>query len=866
MALNGSIVITTKVDTAQAENNLKGLVVGIKTVEKEQVAAAKAAEEHALQMQRVADVSRTAAIGLGVFGAALGAAAIGSIKLAADMEQSRVAFTTLLGSGEKARKFLDELAVFAASTPFEFVELQDASRRLLAFGFNAKDIIPIMNSVGGAAAGLGLGKEGIDRMTLALGQMQAKGKVSAQEMNQLAEAGVPGWEILAKAIGVGIPEAMKLGEKGAIDSTTAINALINGLNTKFPGMLEKQSQTINGQLSNLRDGVTLTATLIGEKLISAFHITDAVRAAAEAVSGFGRMIKAGGLKEAIDAAFPPGLQMIVVGIAGALTATLVPALGSVAVAFGSAALAAAPLLGAGAGIAGAAYLIIKNWEPISGFFETIFNGIADMATNVRDWIVSAFQAAIGKVREAIMAVMNFFRPIVEKLIDALPPALRGQLSGVLAWTKTAVGGVVETVGSGLSKTAANVGAGVKKVATGLVSGIKNAAGLIIPDLQKIMNTTVTTVANTAFTGLTGKPGAKSGAGGSAPGGTGGGAIQGPDLSGELRRKALEKAEQDQLASAQRVADSQKKLDEAALKDAERMRDQEIAYLEQVSRERERIEREAQQRTATGLREAYGVALNLLRGDFEGVATFIRGKVEDGLVNALSNSPAVQGAISQLGAAFTGPLGIAALFGSLLISSVLSAGDQARKIVNQIATTAEEADRIINPEKYRNENPEFVRVKTALDKAIDAQSAAEDAIVNFQKSPAFYLDAIMGGGQMKELRDALTTAKNTVTGLSGTLATIPQKLTPGQPGYIGLNLPTFTPTQPVTPNIPITPAIPRPAPETKPAAMPGETPDKPIYTQVVNVRDFRDAFPDSAYFRAPSVDTTRSLNANAVAYR
>ena len=73
---------------------------------------------------------------------------------------------------------------------------------------------------------------------------------------------------------------MKLGEKGAIDSTTAINALINGLNTKFPGMLEKQSQTINGQLSNLRDGVTLTATLIGEKLISAFHITDAVRAAA----------------------------------------------------------------------------------------------------------------------------------------------------------------------------------------------------------------------------------------------------------------------------------------------------------------------------------------------------------------------------------------------------------------------------------------------------------------------------------------------------------------------------------------------------------------------------------------------------------
>jgi hypothetical protein len=52
----------------------------------------------------------------------------------------------------------------------------------------------------------------------------------------------------------------------------------------------------------------------------------------------------------------------------------------------------------------------------------------------------------------------------------------------------------------------------------------------------------------------------------------------------------------------------------------------------------------------------------------------------------------------------------------------------------------------------------------------------------------------------------------------------------------------------------------------PGNMPGSSPDKPMYTQVVNVRDFREAFPDSAYFRAPSVDTTRSLNANAVAYR
>lgn len=794
MALNGSIVITTRVDSGQATKDLESLIGRVEKLEAAQNDAAKAAANQAEQTSKLASASNAAGIAMSVFGAAMAAAAIGSIKLAADLEQSRVAFTTLLGSGEKARKFLDELAAFAAATPFEFKDLQDSSRRLLAFGFAAKDIIPIMNAVGSAVAGLGGGKEQIDRVTLALGQMQAKGKVSAEEMNQIAELGVPGWEMIAKAIGKSIPEAMKLAENGAIDSTTAINALITGMNAKFPGMLEKQSQTINGQLSNLRDGVTLTATLIGEKLISAFHIADAVGAAARAVSGFAQIVKTGGLGEALETMFPPGLRAVLIGVAGAITASLVPALGALAVSFGAATVAAGPFLAIGAGIGAAAYLIMQNWEPISTFFYGLFDNIAKMADAVRDRIVNALGGAAAQFGGSGRTAMRL-----------------SQGGASIAMPKPE-----------------------KAVASG---GFKNLLDQFMPNFQKIMNTSVTTVANTAFTGLSGK-------------------------AAETASTAVKAAGEKASKAAALAVDNSKKL-ELAYRAWQAQQDRNDAaerlQLEQKAlAERERLEREAQQRTASGLREAYGVALSLLRGDFEGVSTFFRGKLEEGVVNALSQSPAVQGAISQLGAAFTGPLGIAALFGSLLVSSVLSAGEQARKVVNQIKTVAEEADRIINPEKYRNENPEFVRVKKALDQAVASQQAAEDAIVNFQKSPAFYFDAILGGGQMKELRGALGTAKDTVAGLSGTLASIPAKLMPGQPGYTGLNLPTFTPTEPMTPR--------SAAPETKPAAMPGETPDRPIYTQVVNVRDFRDAFPDSAYFRAPSVDTTRSLNANAVAYR
>ncbi len=121
--------------------------------------------------------------GLGAGFAALGGA---SIKMAAEMEQSKIAFTTMLGSAEKAEAFLQDLSDFAASTPFELPGLIEASKKLLAFGFKAQEIKPMLTSIGDAVAGLGGGAAEIDRVTLALGQMQAKGKVSAGEIKLAA--------------------------------------------------------------------------------------------------------------------------------------------------------------------------------------------------------------------------------------------------------------------------------------------------------------------------------------------------------------------------------------------------------------------------------------------------------------------------------------------------------------------------------------------------------------------------------------------------------------------------------------------------------------------------------------------------------
>ena len=121
-----------------------------------------------------------------------------------------------LGSAEKAQQFLAEMQAFAAKTPFEFNQVSQAAQKFIAFGFSVEQVIPTLTAVGDAAAGVGLGADGINRITLALGQMAAKSKVQAGEMMQLTETGIPAWKMLAEEIGVSVPEAMSMVSKGAL--------------------------------------------------------------------------------------------------------------------------------------------------------------------------------------------------------------------------------------------------------------------------------------------------------------------------------------------------------------------------------------------------------------------------------------------------------------------------------------------------------------------------------------------------------------------------------------------------------------------------------------------------------------------------
>jgi tape measure domain-containing protein len=312
-------------------------------------------------------------------GVALGALGLASVKAAGQMEQTRIAFTTLLKDGEKAKSFLSELEKFAASTPFELPGVLDASKRLLAFGFSAEQVIPILTAVGDSAAALGIGEEGIQRLTLAIGQMQAKGKVSAEEMLQLAEAGVPAWEMLANKIGTDIPTAMDKASKGQISAAEGIQAVISGMNSKFGGMMEQQSQTINGIMSNIQDSVTQSMVVIGDKIIEAFDIKPKLKGAQDALGEFTEKVKSIGLADAIRE-IPSGFAGSMAVIAGAALGVAIPAIVALVGTMGTLAVGAgiisAPVIALGAVVGGVAYAMFENWDWLSEQWDMLCNAMS----------------------------------------------------------------------------------------------------------------------------------------------------------------------------------------------------------------------------------------------------------------------------------------------------------------------------------------------------------------------------------------------------------------------------------------------------------------------------------------------------------
>ena len=179
------------------------------------------------------------------------------IGLADQYSSAKIGFSTLLGN-KKGQQMMNNLDAFAKKTPFKTSNTIAQAQKLLAMGWEAKDIVKDMYTIGDAAAATGKGDEGLQRIALALSQIKSKGKLSTEELNQLAEAGISAKKYLAEGLGYGTGDKgiMALSadlQKGAIGSEAAIKAILNGMK-EYKGMMDKTAnETVEGLKSQIED-------------------------------------------------------------------------------------------------------------------------------------------------------------------------------------------------------------------------------------------------------------------------------------------------------------------------------------------------------------------------------------------------------------------------------------------------------------------------------------------------------------------------------------------------------------------------------------------------------------------------------------
>lgn len=172
-----------------------------------------------------------------------------------DFEQTEIAFKVFTGSAKKAKETLNSLVDFAASTPFELPQVMAAGRQLLAFGVDAKNLEPTLRKVGDVAAGV---NAPIADLASLFGRAKTQGRLFSEDIYMLTGRGIPIIAELAKQFGVTESSVMELVSKGKVgfgNLETAFSSL-SGAGGKFFNLMQEQSVTVGGKLSNLSDQFT----------------------------------------------------------------------------------------------------------------------------------------------------------------------------------------------------------------------------------------------------------------------------------------------------------------------------------------------------------------------------------------------------------------------------------------------------------------------------------------------------------------------------------------------------------------------------------------------------------------------------------
>lgn len=375
------------------------------------------------------------------------------IKTAASFQDMRSALNTVYGSVEKGEAAFKIIQDFAVETPFDVEQLTKAFITLKAQGLNpTKDLLMTFSDAASVTTDRVRTFDALVRIT----SRSLSGGLGLMELEQVASAGIPVFDILEKKLGITRLQVSEFG-KDAAGAQKILTALVAGLNERFGGSTEKMAGNLSVALSNLGDAAANAMDVIGRNGLGqaindvATDISNFIENNHEAAVAIGQ-----GLGTAVRVA--GGIFIVLANNIGLVTTALgamavgktigwLSSLGGLAgiatKAMGGLRIAIAAV-GGPIGIAAAALtalgvVIYKNWDYVKGFAGALVNNLGAAFSNVGAWIVSStkkFGIFGSAVASFLTGNLSAFSGLGAKL-DAVTPKYKGLVSATQAGSKAA---------------------------------------------------------------------------------------------------------------------------------------------------------------------------------------------------------------------------------------------------------------------------------------------------------------------------------------------------------------------------------------------------------------------------------------------
>ena len=216
---------------------------------------------------RIRGMAAAGPLGMTLDGAVGGAAAMGaaytamSTKIAKDgiarlamVEKYRMTLGIILKDQNKLNKLFGELEALDIKLPVGLDILAESAQKLAGAGFDTDKIAGYVEAISNAGAvsvdGL---QEGVNRITRALTQIRSKSKLEMEDLNQIAELGIPIRQIIQEQFGKSSDELRDAIKDGAMTMDEALEGIIRGFNANYAGALDAQGNSMMGMVDRVRE-------------------------------------------------------------------------------------------------------------------------------------------------------------------------------------------------------------------------------------------------------------------------------------------------------------------------------------------------------------------------------------------------------------------------------------------------------------------------------------------------------------------------------------------------------------------------------------------------------------------------------------